>query len=557
MDDSIAGVSSEAKQEPELDLGKFSFDGTTARLNSSKFEFARVRPRTQDRAIEGQERFEIDEEPMQEDESSQASGYLHVVLGAAAVAALVAAILLAVALALTWTNSAKPSSVYWLIWVQAGLMVLGLGLGLVAWIAHRAEDQSVVRVAQQVNQALTAQSRRLGVFREIAAAGGQSLDLREVLELGLEKVLQVTGQEAAEIHLLDPDGCTMATRASFGGPEGFLIREEPLVVGECLCGLAVLNDELVLVPDTENDPRVTRLSCHRFGFRSAACVPLRVKGRVVGVLAVHGREKRHFGAGDTELLVTVADQLTTAIENARLYADMEARVEALSRELQYMAVVEERERLSREVHDGLAQTLSLLSMQVGQARSLLLSGDVDGIAAELREMSQVIDAGYEEVREAITNLRLAAPKGADWADWLQGYVYEFGLRHDLSIELRILYDSLTPSDGVGEAPLIFPPHQEVHLTRLIQEALNNVRKHAQASHVQMALILDGRKVTLRIEDDGRGFDVDRAQGRRGRYGLSTMRERAELLGGNLRIASVPGRGTTITVEIESEVPAEG
>jgi signal transduction histidine kinase len=158
-------------------------------------------------------------------------------------------------------------------------------------------------------------------------------------------------------------------------------------------------------------------------------------------------------------------------------------------------------------------------------------------------MSRVIDAGYEEVREAITSLRLAAPKGDGWIDWLQEYFYDFGVRHDLSAEVQ------APADMT---PLILPPYKEVHLTRIVQEALNNVRKHARASQVQLALIPNGHGLKLRIEDDGQGFDVQRAQRRRGRYGLSTMKERAELLGGNLKVQSAPGQGTTITVEIEQD-----
>jgi two-component system sensor histidine kinase DegS len=175
------------------------------------------------------------------------------------------------------------------------------------------------------------------------------------------------------------------------------------------------------------------------------------------------------------------------------------------------------------------------------------SGDTDAVATELHEMGRVIDAGYEEVREAITSLRLAAPKGDLWVDWLQEYVYDFGLRHDLSAELHV------PSD---ETPVILPPYQEVHLTRIVQEALNNVRKHARATQVHMALIPNGRKLELRIEDDGRGFDVERAQSRGGRFGLSSMQERAELLGGSLLIQSSPGQGTTITVEIEHDGTTE-
>ena len=439
------------------------------------------------------------------------------------------------------------ASVQWLAWLGIALVLVGLALVLVVWRLDRAKRQNGDHSLQALKQTMDTQSRRLEAFSEIAAAVGQSLDLREVLELGLEKVLQVTGQEAAEIHLLDPNGHTMATKASIGQPEGFSMREEVIVLGQCLCGLAVLSDEPLIVPDIQNDPRVTRLSCHRFGFQSAACVPLRVKGRSIGVLTVHGRETHHFKSEDTELLVAAANQLATAIENARLYSEMEARVEALSQKLQHMAVVDERERLGREMHDGLAQTLSLLGMQVGQARILLGSGDTEGVATELREISRVIDAGYEEVREAITSLRLAAPKGEQWAEWLQEYVYDFGLRHDLSAELHV------PSD---QMPVILPPHQEVHLTRIVQEALNNVRKHAGATQVHMALIPNGRMLKLRIEDDGLGFDVERAQSHRGRYGLSSMQERAELLGGSLFIQSAPGLGTIITVEIEQDGTVE-
>jgi two-component system nitrate/nitrite sensor histidine kinase NarX len=340
----------------------------------------------------------------------------------------------------------------------------------------------------------------------------------------------------------------MAVKASIGGPDGFQMREEVLVLGECLCGLAVLQDEPLVVPDTSKDPRVTRLSCRRFGFKSAVCIPLRVKGRSIGVLTVHGREASDFDADDTQLLITVSNQLAIAIENARLYSEMETRVEALSRKLQYLAVVEERERLSREMHDGLAQTLSLLSLEVGQARSLANSGDLAGVVTELREMGRVIDAGYEEVREAITSLRLTAPKGESWTEWLREYVYDFGLRHDLTAQVDI------PS---SQEELTLPPHQEVHLTRIVQEALNNIRKHSGASQIHMALVPNGRKLKLKIVDDGQGFDLQKAQKQGGRFGLSTMRERAELSGGKLHIASAPGEGTTITVEIIQDGQGHG
>jgi signal transduction histidine kinase len=434
-------------------------------------------------------------------------------------------------------------SVQWPGWLGLGLIGVDLAVLFLSWRTAKVAVRADARTEQALKKELDVQSHRLEAFREIAAAVGQSLDLREVLELGLKKVLQITGQEAAEVHLLDPSEHTMAGKASIGGPEGFQMRDEVLVLGECLCGLAVLDDEPLIVPDMESDPRVTRLSCRRFGFQSAVCVPLRVKGRSIGVLTVHGRERYSFDVEDTELLVTVANQLASAIENARLYADMEARVEALSRKLQHMAVVEERERLSREMHDGLAQTLSLLSIEVSQARSLANSGDLGGVVEELGEISQVIDAGYEEVREAITSLRLTAPKGKEWADWLQEYVYDFGMRYELSAKVDI------PVDGES---LTLPPHQEIQLTRIVQEALNNIRKHSKASQVHLALIPNGRVLRLRIADDGQGFDVMGARAKSGCFGLATMQERAELSGGKLHVQSTPGQGTTIIVEIAQE-----
>ena len=458
---------------------------------------------------------------------------------ASAVAALLASAVLAVAAALF---SAPLLSV-----AVIALIGAGLALVLLVWKETRERDRQAAVALEVANQAQEIQAHRLMAFREIAASVEQTLDLREVLELGLEKVLQVTEQEAAEIHLLDADERTMTTKASMGGPEGFHVREEVIVLGECLCGLAALNEKPLIVADIQSDLRVTRLSCVRFGFQSAACVPLRVKGRSIGVLTVHGREKHHFDDEDTDVLGAVANQMAIAIENARLYAEMEARVDILSRRLQHLAIVEERERLGREMHDGVAQTLSLLSIQLGQVRSLVSGGDVVGAADELQEMGRVIDAGYEEVREAITNLRLTAPKGAEWLDWLREYVYDFGARHDMEAEFQV---------PLGQESIVLLPHQEVQLTRIVQEALNNVRKHARASEVHMALVPNGRSMKLLIEDDGRGFDVAQMQSREGRYGLSTMRERAELLGGSLKVRSRPGQGTTITVEIERDGTAK-
>ncbi len=452
--------------------------------------------------------------------------------GAAVAGAIVAAVLAAI-------QAVWPAAWLAQALVVALLVVAGLGAG--AWHQIRTERGRLVKQADIAQQNLTAQSRRLLAFKELAAAGGQSLDLNQVLELGLDKAIQVLDLDAAEIQLLDDDDRTLVLRASYGLPEGFHLVEGEMKIGDCLCGLAVLKGEPVLVADLEQDQRVTREACQHFGYRSVACVPLNVKGKAIGVLAVHVRETRHFKLQESELLIAIANQLATAIDNARLYADMESRVKQLSQELQYMAVIEERERLGREMHDGLAQTLGLLHMQAAQIKLLLAEGQVEAAQRELVEMTTAIDAGYDEVREAISSLRLTAPKGERFVDWLDEYVSEFGLRHDLVTQLEV---------SASDKPLVLPPEQEVQLTRIVQESLTNVRKHAEASRIRVRLYKNGGSLTLAVEDDGRGFDVARAMVRRGSYGLSTMQERAEALGGSLRVRSLPTRGTTVTVEFD-------
>ena len=127
------------------------------------------------------------------------------------------------------------------------------------------------------------------------------------------------------------------------------------------------------------------------------------------------------------MLTTLGNQLGAAIENAQLYGEMEQRVQELSSRMEHLAIVQERERISREIHDGLAQALALLNMRVNVASSLLVAGQTDQARKELDEAAQVIDAANRDVREAITALRLTAPKGAGFVPTLREFVLDFGL----------------------------------------------------------------------------------------------------------------------------------
>jgi signal transduction histidine kinase len=209
------------------------------------------------------------------------------------------------------------------------------------------------------------------------------------------------------------------------------------------------------------------------------------------------------------------------------------------------AVTEERERLSRELHDGLAQVIAYLLVRLDTVEGLVSDGRSAEATAELERLHQVADDLYVEVRDAIRGLRspvLAAGLAAALAD----YVGAFADHPAVATHLTI-----------GDLPAPVPPAVEQQLFRITQEALANVRRHARAQHVWVTLTGDStardHQIRLTIADDGDGFDPvppDSAPSPlRSSYGLATMRERAQSLGGTLQVNSEPGRGTRIQVTV--------
>jgi signal transduction histidine kinase len=248
------------------------------------------------------------------------------------------------------------------------------------------------------------------------------------------------------------------------------------------------------------------------------------------------------------MMTALGNQLGAAIENAQLYGDMERRVRELSRQVEHLVIVQERERISREIHDGLAQALALLNMRVNVAQSLLVAGQTEQARKELKEAAEVIDAANRDVREAITALRLTAPKGSNFVPMLNEFVLDFGVRNNISTDF-------VAADGARG--IVLAPLAEVQLMRIIQEALTNVRKHAHAEHANVTLTRRGARLLVSVQDDGQGFDMDAVLGGQNKknFGLTTMHERASGIGGFLDVQTQMGSGTRITVSVPCEEPA--
>jgi two-component system nitrate/nitrite sensor histidine kinase NarX len=395
-------------------------------------------------------------------------------------------------------------------------------------------EQEVARAAQRLEH----ESSSLSALYRGALESSRSLNLEEVMHAGLKNSIAAIGMETGEIHLREAGTNRLRLRAWIGSPPEFLRQEELLCPGNCLCGSVAQAGELLAADDLGSDPRVTRPTCRAFGLYAAAVVPLRARGRTLGVMSLHQHNPREFSADDLALLSALGDQLGVAIDNAQLYAEMESRVRELSRQVQHVAVLEERDRLAREMHDGFAQALALLHLKLRTAQT---ASPADGqVAATLREMCAIVDQTFEDVRQAIGDLRTPLPPPTNFVGSLADYIHTFALRYNLQAVVNASAEATHAHCA---------PDVEIQVMRIVQETMANVRKHSQAQHVRAEFTRRNEHLEIEIRDDGQGFDPAATAHTTGHFGLAIMRERAASFGGELRLHSEPGMGTTIGLRV--------
>ena len=264
------------------------------------------------------------------------------------------------------------------------------------------------------------------------------------------------------------------------------------------------------------------------GLPSIAAAPLIAEGKKLGAIFLGSQRRRAFQSRHNELLDTMALQIALAIRNFQLYD-----------QLGQLAVLKERYRLSREFHDGLAQTLASLNLQAERLETLIHMQKNDAATQEIGEMRQTIYSAYGDVREAIEGLRLELAQPDQMAPLLAETVAQFSRQTGIEAQLTV------EPQGLPVAPAT-----ALQLMRIVQEALANVRKHAQASQAEISLRDIENKLELTITDNGRGFpDTLPEDLGQHHFGLTTMRERARSLGGALTIATGIHQGTRITVAV--------
>lgn len=414
------------------------------------------------------------------------------------------------------------------------LLLLRLALLLGAILAF---NEYVFLLVGRAEAALQAERQRLYALHQIS----ESIAFLPQVERNLGSTLAVVRQlcRAEVVGWLEPmaDGGELRCRVLVG--ERLSPAEEELRFrwDRHLAGRTLTSGRLMVIEDIEAIPAADRGAyplVRPEGLRAVAAVCATVDGRPAGLLVLGWRHRRRLGAADGEFLVKVAHLLGVAVENQRLYQETER-----------LGALQERARLAREMHDGFAQTLTYLKLRADAA---LLGGAARGgvpvLAAALEEMRNAATEALGDVRRTILDLKAPALPGAgDFSARLGAHVRSWSRLNSVEAEFLL-----------PQGPVELGPGVDFQVLRICQEALANVRKHAQARRVWVRLGRDAAGVTLSVADDGRGFDPERAV-RPGHFGLGILRERAAAAGGTLAIRPRAGGGTEVVLQVPSPAPA--
>jgi len=345
-------------------------------------------------------------------------------------------------------------------------------------------------------------------------------DLPSILRELSESLRAAVGADLAIFWLPDglPGGLMSPILLPAVGPDGPYGAESltPALLGGIWQSVQHSREPLALesLPPRDVRTRVSLLAV-RLAWRDAA---------PVGLLLLGSQRPLELSERQALLMQTLTADAALMVHNARVMVQVE-----------YQAVVDERTRLAREIHDGLAQTLAFLKIQSAQMQYFLQQGRLDRLQETLAASHQTLGEAYQDARQAIDDLR--TPPETSTRDWLLRIARDFEASSGLPVD---------SSSVCVEYEL--PPTLQAQLIRIVQEALSNVRKHAHASRVILSVEQRGDNIVLEVRDDGLGFDPAHAGGE-ARYGLTGMRERAAMIGAELQVEAQPGAGTRVRLHL--------
>lgn len=379
----------------------------------------------------------------------------------------------------------------------------------------------------QAEPSASARSERAALEALSAAVGAVAgvLDVESVLQLIADRVRSLVGARYAAIGIVGDDrriqqfitsGITPAERTRLGEPPE----------GHGLLGLIITEGRSFRIPEIGAHPASYGFPPNHPPMHSLLGVPVRVKNRGVGNLYLTDKiDAPEFNEDDQRLVELFALHAGIAIENARLH-------EAVQR----LAVVDERERISKDLHDGIIQSLYAISLSLEDVPELMTEDPAEA-GERVDRAIDAVQSTIGELRGFITDLRSEIVGRSDLVELLVALTEPLSQRLGVAVEFELT-----------SRPIDLPPHARSELLHVAREAVSNIARHANAEHVRIGLWTGVADVRMEIRDDGRGFEPSEASGGR-HFGLANMRDRVAALGGGLDIDSRPREGTRIIVTL--------
>lgn len=415
--------------------------------------------------------------------------------------------------------------------------------------------QEIEEWSKNLEERVKKRTKDLSTILEASRIATQTINLDSLLKTIMGQLVEIVSAAGAGIlYFYNKETDKLEVRSSYGVPAAKL-QLVKLSPGEWTAGKVFLSKKAYLCPSqsevqtckmelSADNNAAWEATFEQTGkIKSTISAPLIYKGNVIGCIdLINYSGKEPFTSSDLPVIQAIADQMAVAIENARLYEEVQdkeiLRGELLDRVIS--AQEDERKRIARELHDEAGQTLTALALNLAELEEAL---PVDQKKAEhMIEQSKVLaDRLLAEIRRLISDLRPMVLDELGLIPALRNYGKSFSQLVGLDIQIR----AGTP---VKRLDLLI----ETALYRIAQEALNNVAKHAHASKAAVYLSVDDSRVIISIEDNGKGFDVQdilRSRDHSRSLGLLGMQERVQLLGGIFRIESQPGLGTKVVAEI--------
>jgi len=412
----------------------------------------------------------------------------------------------------------------------ATLRDLGIGTRLlldgVVVMAFAVFGVVMVRAIGRVHEQVKRQNRELLALHSAGLDVASSLSLDAVLNKVVDQARSLVGAKYGALSVVGDDGriksfitsgITAEERSAIGPPP----------VGHGVLGVVLREGQRLRLPDVSKHPRSSGFPPNHPPMRTLLAVPITCKSPFLGNLYLAEKTGAElFTASDEETLERFAVQAAIAIDNAYLH-----------QQLASLAVTQERLRIAHEMHDGLAQVLGYVNTKVQAATEYIRLGRNDEASAQLRELANAAREAYGDVRQNIVDLRTLPAPQRSFAELVQEFVSRWKEQSGISTQVVI------------DPALSVPAGTELQLVRIVQESLTNIRKHARATNAVIDVRRSDGKLTMTISDDGIGFNPEaRVRSEFPRFGLSTMRERAESIGAILTVESTPGEGTRVRLE---------